>query len=169
MAKRIFGAVNYTPTATSDGANLANNTYQAIRGATATQKIDLLEVLISGLGTSSAPAILQLARTTAVGSTTSALVAPNSDGPADFATAVLVSPPLTYTLAVGGPTRSGATTDAKLNLGINTFGGIIRWNAAPTQQWTQVGNTASGGESVLSAGTGLAPGAASSHIIYEVY
>lgn len=170
MAKRVFQCVNYTPTATSDSSTaLANGTYQAIRGATSTQKIDVLEVMISGFAGASAPTILQLARVGVVGSTTSALVAPNTDGPEDTATAALVSPPLTYTNAVGGPQRSGAITDARLNLGLNAFGGIVRWNAAPTQQWVITGNTAPGGESVLSAYSGGTVGAISSHIIYEPY
>lgn len=170
MAKRVFEAVNYTPTATSDSTTqLANGTYQAIRGGSATQRIDILEVLISGFAGSSSPTIMQLARSGLLASTTSALVAPNSDGPMDSATAALAAPALTYIGAVGGPARSSSTADARLNLGINAFGGILRWNAAPTQQWTMTGASSPGGETVLSAYTGGTVGAISSHIIYEPY
>jgi hypothetical protein len=170
MAKRVFQATNYTPTATSDSTTaLANGTYQAIRGATGTQKIDLLEVLISGLAGSSSPTILQLARSGLLGSTTTALAAPNTDGPEDPATAALTSPPLTYVAATSGAQRSSSISDTRLNLAINAFGGIIRWNAAPTQQWVVTGNTTPGGESLLSAYSGGTAGAISSHILYEPY
>jgi hypothetical protein len=62
-----------------------------------------------------------------------------------------------------------ATTDPKLELNLNAFGGIIWWNAAPTQQWSILGNTASLGESSLSAFTGGTVGAISAHILYEPY
>lgn len=172
MAKRLFQCTGYTATAQSDSTTqLTNSTYQAIRGASATQKIDILEVLISGLQASSTIGVFQLTRSGLLASTTSALVAPNSDGPMDPATAALAAPPLTYTNAVGGPARSSAIADARLNLGINEFGGILRWNAAPTQQWNLVGNTAPGGESILSASNagGGGSGTVSSHIMYEPY
>jgi ABC-type molybdenum transport system ATPase subunit/photorepair protein PhrA len=66
---------------------------------------------------------------------------------------------------------SNAITDAKLNLGQNAFGGIIRWNAAPMQQWQLLGSTASGAETMLCnlvAGTGVST-TANAHIIYEPY
>src|SRR5262249_6637275 len=155
MAKRLFQCPNYTPTATSDSSTaLANGTYQAIRGGTTTQKLDILEVMISGLAGASTPTIMQLARSSIIGSTTTALVAPNSDGPMDASTAALQSPALTFVAAVGGPQRSASIADARLELAINAFGGIVRWNAAPTQQWNLIGNTASGGESNLSAFSG---------------
>ena len=170
MAKRSFQCVNYTPTATSDStAALANGTYQGIRGGSATQRIDVLEVLISGLAGASSPTIMQLARSGIIASTTSVLVAPNSDGPADTATAALAAPPLTFVAAVGGPQRSAAISDARLNLALNVFGGILRWNAAPTQQWVITGATAPGGESTLSAYSGGTVGAVSSHVLYEPY
>jgi hypothetical protein len=169
MAKRLFQAANYTPTANADSSALANNTYQAIRGGSGTQRIDILEVMISGLASASSVAIMQLARDIQIGSTTTALAAPNSDGPTDTATAALAAPPLTFVGAVGGPQRSNAITDARLELGINAFGGIVRWNAAPTQQFVVTGNTASAGETSLSAFTGGGTGQISSHIMYEPY
>jgi hypothetical protein len=171
MAKRVFHVVNYTPTATSDStAALANGTYMGIRGGAATMRCDVLEVMITGFAPSaSSPTIMQLARSGIVASTTTALAAPNSDGPEDPATAALTSPMLTFVGAVGGPQRSASISDARLNLGLNTFGGILRWNASPTQQWVITGNTASGGESTLSAYSGGTVGALSSHIIYEPY
>jgi hypothetical protein len=174
MAKRLFQFTNYTPTATADSPTaLANGTYQAIAGNAATQKIDVLEVMISGLAGASTPTIMQLARSGIIASTTTSLVttspSPASDGPMDPATAALAAPVRTWTSAVGGSQRSAANTDARLELAINAFGGIVRWNAAPTQQWNLVSSAAPGGESTLSAYTGGTVGAISSHIIYEPY
>ena len=61
MAKKIFQAAGYTATATSDSTvQHAQFTYQVVKGATATQKIDILEVMVSGLATSSTVSTMQL-------------------------------------------------------------------------------------------------------------
>jgi hypothetical protein len=169
VAKRIFQASNWTPTATADTSALANATYMALKGGSSTQLIDLLEVMVDGLAGSSAPTILQIARTSTIETTPTALAAPNSDGPAHPSTAALAAPPVSFVAAAAGPQRSALTTDARLNLNLNAFGGIIRWVAAPTQQWSLLGNVAGFGESVLSAFTGGTPGALSAHIMYEPY
>ena len=169
MAKRSFSNTNWTPTATADTASLASSTYQALQGGSATQLIDVLEVMVEGLAGSSSPTLLQLARDSTVGSTPTALAAPATDGPLHPATAALAAPPVSYTAAGTGPQRSVLTSAARLNFNINAFGGIIRWNAAPTQQWSILGNTQPLGESSLSAYTGGTVGAISSHIIYEPY
>lgn len=167
MANNSFHAVNYTPTAQADAGALTSSTYQAIKGGSGTQKITIKEVEISGFAGSSAPTILQLARCGTLETTPTALAAPNSDGPLDPASAALAAPPVSFVAASTGPQRSNATTAARLNLGLNAFGGIVRWVAAPGAEWGQVGNTATLGESILSAFTGGTPGAISSHIIYE--
>ncbi len=58
-----------------------------------------------------------------------------------------------------------------LELSMNAFGGIIRWNAAPTQQWNMIGNATPVGETILSANTPGAGGSAllTSHLLYEPY
>lgn len=169
MAKRIFHNTNWTPTATADTSALANATYMAVKGGSSTQLIDILEIMINGLAGSSSPTIMQFARVSTIETTPTALAAPASDGPAHASTAALAAPPVTFTAAATGPQRSAVTSDAKLELGLNAFGGIVRWNAAPTQQFSQIGNTADLGESVLSAFTGGTVGAISAHIIYEPY
>src|SRR6266550_8061192 len=141
MAKRIFQTTGFTFTATSDSTIIANNSYMALSGGSTTQRIDLLEVYWGGLSTASTPHTMHVCRTVTPGTTTSALVSPNSDGPMDPATAALVSPPGAYTNCTTNPVPSAATTDARLHVGGNAFGGIVRWNAAPTQQWVVLGNT----------------------------
>lgn len=169
MAKRSFQATNWTPTATADTTALANATYMAVKGGSGTQLIDVQEVMVSGFAGSTAPAILQFARVSTVETTATALAAPNSDGPMHPSSAALAAPPVTFTAAATGPQRSAVTSDARLNLGLNTYGGIAKWNSAFSAPWSILGNTADLGESVLSAFTGTTPGAISAHIIYEPY
>src|SRR6185312_1750081 len=159
MAVRSFQATNWTPTATADTTALANATYMALKGGSGTQRIEVQEVMVSGFAGSTAPAILQLARVSTVETTATALAAPNSDGPEDPATAALAAPPVSFVAAAAGPQRSAVTTDARLNLGLNTYGGIAKWNSAFSKPWVILGNTADFGESVLSAFTGTTPGA----------
>lgn len=169
MAKRIFQASNFTPTATADAAAHGNGTYMALRGGSTTQLIDLLEVMISGLANASSPTILQVARTSTIATTPTALAAPNSDGPSHPATAALAAPPVSFVASAAGPQRSNAVTDARLNVNINAFGGVARWLAQQGAQWSLLGNVAGFGESVLSAFTGGTVGPVSAHMMYEPY
>ena len=169
MAKRIFTSQNWTPTAQADTSALSNGSYMAIKGGSGTQLIDIQEIMVSGFAGSTAPAILTMARVSTLENTATALAAPASDGPMHPATAALAAAPVTFTAATQGPQRSAVTTDAKLNLGLNTYGGIAKWNSAFSAPWSILGNTADLGESVLSAFTGTTPGAISAHIIYEPY
>lgn len=167
MSNWSFQAVNWTPTAQADAGALTSSTYQALKGGSATQKIAVKEVMVSGLAASSSPTILQMARSSTIETTPTALAAPNSDGPLDPASAALAAPPVSLVAAAAGPQRSNSTSAARLNLALNAFGGIVRWIASPGAEWGQVGNTATLGESILSAFTGGTVGAISSHIVYE--
>lgn len=169
MAKRSFSAPNYTPTATGDASALAGGTYQAIQGGSATQVLRVPEVMASGMAGASAPTILQFARASNVGAAITALAAPNSDGPLHPLTAALAAAPITFTAATTGPQRSAATTDPRLDMSINAFGGIKRWVAAPDEEWWIFGNAASAGMSLLSAYSGGTAGVLNSHIVYEPF
>src|SRR6266567_258280 len=115
MAKRVFLAQNWTPGTVADNAALANNTYMALKGGSATQTIDVLEVEISGLAGASNPAPMSLARSITLGVTPTALANPNADGPMHPATAALAATATPYVAAATGPLRSNAVGDAKLN------------------------------------------------------
>lgn len=169
MAKRIFRARNLTSgTGTAANTLLTTSQYLALKGGSSTQMIDVLEILISGFAGSSAPALFELARVQTVETTPTALtVATGTDGPAHPSTAALAAPPVSFIAASTQPTTSNATTDTSLGLGLNLFGGIIRWVAAPTAQWSQLGNTAGLGESILYAFSGSTSGTFSAHIQYE--
>lgn len=168
MAKRVFQASNFTPTATADTSAMANATYMALRGGSTTQLIRVLEIAAEGLAAStSSPTLLQFARSSTVATTPTALAAPNSDGPMHPSTAALAAPPVSFVAAAAGPQRSAATTEARLNLNINAYGGIFRWVAAPDEEFFLLGNAATAGEATLSAFTGGTVGAISGHIVYE--
>jgi hypothetical protein len=175
MAKRVFAALGQTFTAQLAGGanNLTNATYMGIQGGSATQIIDVLEVLISGMNTSSVVAAMILQRASTVAATPTALAAPNSDAGENPSITALVagSTVIPFVAATTGPIADNTTTSAKLNLSLNTFGGIIRWNAAPTQQWWIVGSAATGGETLLWNFTtgGGNTAIANAHIIYEPY
>lgn len=168
MAKRLFHATSWTPTATADGSNLANGTFMALQGGTTTQLINLLEVLINGQATTSAPTFLQVARDSTVMATPTALAAPNGDGPMHPSTAALAGVPVSAVSATTAPVRSNSTAQGRLELGLNAFGGIMKWNPyTPDMAFAILGNTASLGELSLSAFTGGTVGAISAHMIYE--
>jgi hypothetical protein len=171
MAKRLFFAGNLTFNAQAYTTGLTASTYMGILGGSTTQQIDILEVLINGMASASIVSAFQLVRASTVAVTPTALASPNSDGPTNPATAALAAPPSSFVTAGTQAQASAVTTDAKLNLGMNAFGGIIRWNASPTQQFTMLGNTADFGCTLLfnSSTSGGTTAAANAHIMYEPY
>ena len=172
MAKRIFNTFGLTWAANPLGSAAATvSSYMALRSTAVSQLVDVLEVLISGMATTGTLGAFALCRCSTNGATEGALAAPHSDGPEYPGATALATTIVTSYSATTNPTLSSATTDAKLNLGMNTFGGIIRWNAAPMQQWQLLGSATSGGETALAnltAGSGSST-PANAHIIYEPY
>lgn len=171
MAKRVFQQATWTPTATADGGTnfLANTTYMAIEAANASQGLNVIEIYEGGQASASSINIMQFARSVTFGTTPTALASPNGDGPMNTLTSPLATVPLTYVAASTGPARSSVSTQARLNLTLNTFGGIVRWVAAPGEEWGIVGVTASISGSSLSAFTGGSAGLLGAHIVYEPF
>ena len=153
MAKRVFQAASFTPTATADNSALANATYMAIGAGSSTQMLNVIEIYEGGQASASSINIMQFARDLVLASIPTALAAPNGDGPMNTATAALSAPPVTNVAAGTGPSRTNTATTARLNLSFNAFGGIVRWVAAPGEEWTIIGTTVSVSESSLSAFT----------------
>lgn len=168
---RLFQANGLSSgTGTATNAQLTTSQYMAIKGAAATQRIDINEVLISGFATSSAPALFQLGHASVIETTATALAtATASDGPMDSSAGAMASAPVTFIAAATQPTSTNNATDPRLNLGLNLNGGILRWVAAPGMNWTQLGNTATLGETYLATFTGSTSGTFSAHIAYEPY
>ncbi len=127
------------------------------------------EIRITGLATSTGVALMTFARNVVLATTPATLVTPNSDGPLNTLTGAVTSPAINYTLAAAGPQRTSAISAARLNLGLNTFGGISAWYGGPGEEWGIVGVTVNISDSTLSAYTGGAPGAVMSHIVYEPF
>jgi len=171
MAKRVFTSQGLTFGATAAGSVATTAQYMALKGGASTQLIDVLEAMVSGMATASTVAAINLARVSTLESSATALAAPHSDGGEFPNITALSSTVVPFTAATTQPTPSNTVTDAKLSLALNLFGGIVRWNAAPTQQWQIIGNTAPGGESILwnSSTGGGSSGLANAHIIYEPY
>jgi hypothetical protein len=171
MAKRLFTSAGLSFVASAAGAQAGTNNFMALKGGSTTQLIDVLEVLVSGKAAASVVGAFYLARVSTLETTPTAIAAPHSDGPMNPATAALAAPAVPFVAAATPPTPSNTATDAKLQLGMNAFGGQFRWNAAPTQQWSMLGNTNPLGESILwnSSTGGGATAAGDAHIIYEPY
>lgn len=167
MAKRVVSITTQTPTATADATNLVDATYPfLVQGGSATQRINILEVYMGGQAGSSAPSIMVLSRDSTVAVTNSNGTGQN-DAAMDASTAALAAPALTGNTNTTKPQRS--TTLHLLNLSFNAFGGIVRWVAAPGEEITTIGNTASLGEVSLSAFTGGTTGLMGAHLVYEPF
>jgi hypothetical protein len=172
MAKRIFTwGGTFSASAFGAAAGASNTGFMAVKGGTATQIIDWLEVLISGTQSNSAVAGMVVRYSSTLGATPTPLALPGTDGSMNVNATALANVVVPYFAATTAPTISNAVTLPTLQLGLNAFGGILRWNAAPTQQWTQVGNAVNSGESVLfntnQSGYGGTTTTANAHILYE--
>lgn len=169
MAKRIVSVTTITPSATADTTNLADATYPAmVQGGSSTQRVNVLEIYMGGQAGASAPTFMVLARDSQVATGANSNGAGQNDASLDASTAALAAPALTgNTNATNKPQRS--STLKLLNLSFNAFGGIVRWVAAPGEEISLIGNTASLGEVSLSAFTGGTPGAMGVHLIYEPF
>lgn len=165
MAKRVLSYDTFTPTATADATNLVDATYfGVVQGGTTTQRISTSEIMLNGQAGTSAPTIMLLSRDSTVAVTVSLATAQN-DASLDASTAALVAPAVVGNTATTKPQRSASLS--LLNLAFNAFGGITRWLAAPGEEITTIGNTASLGELSLSAFTGGTPGLMGGHWVYE--
>lgn len=170
MAKRVFQVHTYTPTPTADGVALTNNTYQGIEAGSAAQYLEIVEVYIGGQAAASSVSIMQLARSAAFATTPTALTSASAaDGPMRSYTLALATVPVTYVAASTGPIRNTTAASARLNLGLNGFGGIVRWVAAPGEEFGIYGTSVSQSGSTLSAYTGGGTGAIGSHLVYEPF
>jgi hypothetical protein len=165
MARRIFTVPTWSAVAVGDGSNFTDAQHVSIKGGSGTQRVMILELYCGGLGTSSAPSILQLARHSVVGATLTALAGPNSDEPSDPASADLAAPALPF---VASTTKPQADANAKLgSYAVNLFGGLVRKQWNPGEGPSILGNTASFGELGLNAFTGSTTASLGTHFEYE--
>lgn len=157
-----LGYQSKTMVAVADTANMTDNGYASfLQGGSGTMQLKINEVYVGGEDTASTPTTMALARDSTVaatgisGNTNAAL---DASGVAPGTIAVFGSASTTK------PQRSA--TLHLLQLSLNTYGGISRWQARYGEEITVIGNTASLGEVSLSSVTGT--GKVSGHILYEL-
>lgn len=149
MAQYTHGAVGYTPVAHADGATaLANNSYQSLHTLT-TAMLRVTEFFIGGEATASTVNRMALRRAST-----------NSATPTDIAPAALnfnsqACLSRGSVAATTGPTI--ASTQHLANVALNTFGGVVRWVAAPGEEIWAALATAPNSELILDSisGTGV--------------
>jgi hypothetical protein len=162
MARYSLGYQSKTMTAVADTTNMTDNGYATfLQGGSSTMQLRVNEVYIGGESSASTPTTMVLARDSTVAAT-------GISG--NFNAALDGSGVAPGTLAVFGsvsttkPQRS--STLHLLQLSLNTFGGIARWQARYGEEITTIGNTGSLGEVSLSSVTGA--GIVSGHVLYEL-
>ena len=147
MAQYNHGAPGWTPVAHADAASaLANNSYHAIR-TTAASTLRVVEAFIGGEATSSTVNRMALRRLSTNGAT------PTNQTPAALNPLSAAAVSQGYVAATTGPTI--ASTQHLGNWALNTFGGIIRWVAAPGEELYATASTAPNGELCLDSISGL--------------
>jgi len=162
MARWAAAIPSWTPVAVADAINMTDNGHHTIQGGSGTQRGELREVYLGGLAGASSPTIMVLGRNSTVGATLTA----GRLAALDPSSAALAAPPTSYGASTTKPQRS-ATLGMLLHLGLNAFGGIVRWYMGPDQVISYLGNTASLGELSLNAFTGGTPGLLGSNIVFE--
>ena len=133
-----------------------------LRSGAATMQLKINEVYVGGEDTASTPTQMILARTSTI--SVGALSVGNNALLDATSTAPGTTASWGSTAATTFPQRS--STLYLLDLSLNTYGGIARWQARYGEEITAYGNTASLGEVCLSSKAGT--GKSSGHIIYEV-
>lgn len=167
MAIFSFSAASWTATATGDTSALANNTYMAINGGSATVMHKHSEIFMGGEASASSLNIMELARSSTVSATPGALAAKQSLAslnPAGINTTAVAN-------VTAGTSPQRDVARHLLNLSFNSFGGIVRWVAAPGAEIISIGNAVAsattGGELTLSGFTGATSGLCSAHWLFE--
>ena len=163
MARYSASWQTVTAAALADTTNATDATYPGVlRGAGASVLGRINEVYIGGEDTASTPTSMSLARTSTI--STGAVTVGNNALLDVKGTAPGTVFGFGNTVATTKP--QGSSTLYLLNLSLNTFGGIARWQARYGEEITVFGNASNAGEVSLSSKTGT--GKTSGHIIYEV-
>lgn len=134
----------------------------SLRGGGAAVLGKINEVYLGGEDTASTPTTMVLARASTV--SVGALSVGNNALLDVQATAPGTIFSWGNTAATSGAQR--AATLYLLNLSLNTYGGLARWQARYGEELTVFGNAANAGEVILSSKNGA--GKTSGHILYEV-
>lgn len=162
MARYALTYQTKTMVAVADTNNFTDSGYATfLQGGSATMQLKVNEIYIGGEDTASTPTTMVWSRDTTVAATG---ISGNMNALQD---ATSVAP---GTVAVFGcvsttkPQRS--STQHLLQLSLNTYGGIARWQARYGEELGIVSATQPLGESSLSSVTGT--GKVSGHVLYEL-
>ena len=163
MARYSANWTSITATAVADTTTFtAGQAPGFLRSGAATQMLRINEVYVGGEDTASTPTTMILARSSTI---SVGALSVGQNNLMDFnATAPGTTASFGSTAATTFPQRSA--TGYLLDLSLNTFGGISRWQARYGEEITSFGNTQPAGEVVLSSKTDA--GKTSGHILYEV-
>lgn len=153
---------SWTPIGVADTTNYTSGGHHTIQGGVSTQRSEVLSVEIVGLAGASSPTPLWMGRTSTVGATLTA----GRLAPCDPSSVLIANPPVSYQTSTTLPQRS-ATLGYLVNLGLNAFGGLLRWYKGPEQRVAMLGTTASLGELSISCVSGGTPGAIQTSVIIE--
>lgn len=166
MAKWSFSNAFWTPTAVAAGSTMTANGACFLQGGSATQQMLVSEIYMGGQAGASSVNDMVVSRDSTIAVTAITLGTNGKNAPLDPFTANLAAPQVPGFSATTMPQAS--TTLQLLALTFNTFGGIVRWVAYPTEEIKVYGTAVNVGEISLSCSnlTGT-PGALADHIIYE--
>ena len=163
MARYNATYITVTCAALADTTAGTNATYPGtLRGGSATTLAKINEVYIGGESASSNPSTMILGRASVL--SVGALSVGNNALSDVQATAPGTVMSWGNTAATSGPGR--APTLYLLDLSLNAFGGISRWQARYGEEITVYGASANIGEASLTCKTGT--GIVSGHILYEL-
>ena len=162
MARYSMTWQTTTAVAVADATNFTDAGYMGfLQGGNSTQQLKINEVYIGGEDTSSLACTAVLGRDSTVAATG---ISGNKNALLDGSATAPGTVAVYGNTSTTKPQRS--STLHLLQLSLNTFGGIVRWQARYGEEISTVGNTASLGEVSLSSVTGT--GKTSGHILYEV-
>jgi hypothetical protein len=162
MAKYAMTWQSTTAVAVADTANMTDAGYEGfLQGGSATMRLVVSEIYIGGEDTASTVNTIVVSRDSTVAATA---ISGNKNAVLDGSNTA------PGTLAVFGNTSTTkpqrSSTLHLLQLSMNSFGGIVRWTAAPGNEIAIVTATQPLGEMSISHVTGT--GKTSGHVIYEV-
>ena len=158
MAQYSCAPAQWTAAAFAASVQLTNSNHQTLRSWSVTVVDRVTEVYIGGLALASSAVQMSMRRDSTQGATPTN-VAPAPLSPFSAASAGNFSQLHTT------PPTVGAVTAQLLNLGLNIFGGVVRWVAAPGEELYIIGATAANNEISLSAITGS--GIISPYVVFE--
>ena len=162
MAKYALTWQSTTNVAVADTANMTDAGYATfLQGGSATQRLVVSEIYIGGEDTASTVNTTVFSRESTVAATA---ISGNKNAVIDASNTAPGTVAVFGNTSTTKPQRS--STLHLLQLSMNSFGGIVRWVAAPGNEISIVTATQPLGDASLSNVTGT--GKTSGHIIYEV-